>query len=75
MCTDVGGIGEVVTPGQTGWLVEPGNPRALGDALRRVVDDVPASQHQAAASRARVESEFSVQAILDAYLRIYRNQP
>ena len=75
VCTNVGGIGEVVTPGETGWLVDPADPVALGDALLRAVSDVPGSKRQAAASRARVEAQYSVDTVLDAYLRIYRNEP
>ena len=72
VCTNVGGIGEVVASGQTGWLVDPGDPTALGNAMLGAVTDVAESRRLAAASRARVEAVFSVDAVLDAYLRIYR---
>jgi len=74
VCTNVGGIGEVVTPGQTGHLIAAGDPTALGDALRRAVSAVHESQRQAAAAKVRVERLFSVDAVLDAYLRIYRDE-
>lgn len=37
--TRVGGNPEVVTDGVEGWLVEPGDPPALAEALRRLVTD------------------------------------
>jgi len=74
VCTDVGGIGEVVTRGETGQLVAAGDAIALGDELRRAVCDVRESQRLAAAAKARVEMMFSVDAVLNAYLRIYRGE-
>ena len=74
VCTNVGGIGEVVTSGQTGQLIAAGDPIALGNALRRAVSDVPASRRQAAAAKERVQTVFSVEAVLNAYLRIYRDE-
>jgi glycosyltransferase involved in cell wall biosynthesis len=35
--TDVGGVGDLVVPGQTGWLVPPRDPAALAAAIREVL--------------------------------------
>ncbi|MFB3818413.1 MAG: glycosyltransferase family 4 protein [Candidatus Methylomirabilales bacterium] len=35
--TDVGGVGDLVVPERTGWLVPPGDPAALASALREVL--------------------------------------
>ena len=35
----VGGIPEIISDGETGWLVKPGNPDALAHALRSILDD------------------------------------
>lgn len=35
--TDVGGVGELVIDSETGWLVPPGDPEALGDAMKRAL--------------------------------------
>jgi glycosyltransferase involved in cell wall biosynthesis len=37
--TAVGGVPEVVTDGENGLLVPPGDPAALADALARLLDD------------------------------------
>lgn len=36
--TDVGGIAELVVDGDTGWLVPPGNPERLAEAMRSVLE-------------------------------------
>ena len=37
IATDLGGIGEVIRNGETGWLVEPGKPEALAAAIGEVL--------------------------------------
>jgi glycosyltransferase involved in cell wall biosynthesis len=39
VATRVGGIPEIVLDGQTGLLVEPGNPKAVAEALERLLTD------------------------------------
>jgi len=39
VASDVGGIGEILTHGETGLLVPPGEAGALADAMRRLLDD------------------------------------
>jgi glycosyltransferase involved in cell wall biosynthesis len=51
----VGGLTEVVLDGETGVLVEPGDPGALAAAIGAVLDDPP--RRQAMAERAYAESE------------------
>jgi glycosyltransferase involved in cell wall biosynthesis len=43
--SDIGGIRDVARPGQSGWLVPPGNPDALADALRSCLGD-PEEAHR-----------------------------
>jgi glycosyltransferase involved in cell wall biosynthesis len=71
VATDVGGLGEVVEEGVTGWLCEAGSPESLGAALARALADPAASARAAAAARARVRDRFSVDAVLRAYLELY----
>lgn len=70
VATPVGDIPRVVINGQTGLLVEPGNPRALRDALSHVLDGPTAEMGKAA--RALAVKEFGVQAMADAYDAFYR---
>lgn len=38
VATDVGGVGELITDGETGLLVEPGTPEALARGMARLMD-------------------------------------
>ena len=51
----VGGIPDVVVYGETGVLVEPGDARALADALARVLADRALAERLGAEGRIRVE--------------------
>jgi len=72
VATDHGGARETVLPGQTGWLVPPGNAKALAEALN-VAISLPPAQRAAmdAAARANVAAHFTVNAMTDATLKIY----
>ncbi|MGH7254516.1 MAG: glycosyltransferase, partial [Nitrospirales bacterium] len=37
--TQIPGVDELITPGRTGWLVRAGDPAALANALREVLED------------------------------------
>ncbi|MCO5101418.1 MAG: glycosyltransferase [Burkholderiaceae bacterium] len=72
VATRAGGMPEVVDDGVTGLLVEPGDVLALADALRRLVDDPALREQMGAAARARVLGRFSVDAMVDGNLAVYR---
>jgi glycosyltransferase involved in cell wall biosynthesis len=69
--TGVGGIPEVITDGVEGRLVPVGDPSALGDAIIEVLDDRDERAALAAAGRARVEAEFSIQRAVRRTEEIY----
>jgi glycosyltransferase involved in cell wall biosynthesis len=60
LATDIPGNRELITPGVTGWMVAPGDSKALAQEMERIIG-LPADQFtkivQAAASRA---SEFNI---------------
>ncbi len=56
--SDVGGVADIVEDGQTGFLLPPGDDRALGRALTAFVDDEPLRARMGAASRARAVARF-----------------
>jgi alpha-maltose-1-phosphate synthase len=68
----VGGIPEVVVDGETGRLVEPGDPTALGQALREVLADPERARRMGEAGRRRVEAQFSWDRIADRTMTVYR---
>jgi glycosyltransferase involved in cell wall biosynthesis len=72
--TDVGGISEAVTHGKQGLLVPPGDPAALAEALRTVISDRELREGLGRAARHRVETEFGVGVMTQAYERLYRGE-
>lgn len=69
--TDVGGIGELVRDGETARIVPPGDPQALADALRWMLDH-PAERmamrdRALAMVRARCGHDVMVRGYLDLY--------
>jgi glycogen synthase len=68
----VGGIPEVVVDGETGWLVEPGDPAALAEALRTALVDPERARRMGEAGRRRVEAHFSWDRIAALTMDVYR---
>ncbi|MBI5645857.1 MAG: glycosyltransferase family 4 protein [Ignavibacteriae bacterium] len=57
--TNVGGIPELIIPGESGLLVEARDPRALADALIRVLTEPSLRESLGRGARARVEQVFA----------------
>jgi glycosyltransferase involved in cell wall biosynthesis len=70
VATDVGGTREAVTP-ETGILVPPRDPRALADALVRLLRDPAARSAMGQASRARHGERFGVERMVSATAAVY----
>jgi glycogen synthase len=68
----VGGIPEVVVDGETGWLVEPGDPAALAQALRTALADSQRARQMGEAGRRRVEAHFSWDRIAALTMDVYQ---
>jgi alpha-maltose-1-phosphate synthase len=84
VATSVGGIPEVVVPGETGLLVDPhlapgtfdpadppGFASALAEAVNRLARDPGLRERFGAAGRRRVEAHFSWDAIAEQTLAMY----
>jgi len=71
VASNVGGLGELVVDGETGLLVPPGDPKALGEALGRLIEDRELRLRFGAASRARAERLFDLDAFRQAHLDLY----
>ena len=72
VATDHGGSRETILPGGTGWLVPPGDPQALADAIAAALALTPAARQAAAATaRAHVAAHFTVEQMCHATLQVY----
>ena len=67
-----GGMPEAVGDGENGLLVPPGNAEALALALRRLIADPDLRRQFAAGGIARIAREFSIAAMVEGNLQIYR---
>ena len=72
ICTDVASMPEVVVHGDTGYVVPPGNPAALGAAIGSVLADPAAADRMGARGRARVVEHFSWSKVVERCLAAYR---
>jgi glycosyltransferase involved in cell wall biosynthesis len=71
--TDHGGARETVRPGLSGQLVPPGDAMALARALQEMIQTSPASRAaMGAKGRAHILAHFSVAAMTEATLALYR---
>jgi glycosyltransferase involved in cell wall biosynthesis len=67
----VGGVPELVVDGETGLLVEPGDPEELAAALERLVGDRNLRRSLGAAGRARAEVHFDPESFRRAHVDLY----
>lgn len=72
LASDHGATRETVLPGETGWLVKPGDAQAWADALL-VACEVGAAGRQTMglAARTRARRLYSVDAMCEATLKVY----
>lgn len=68
----IGGIPEVVDDGETGLLVEPGDPHALAAAILAVLDDAGLADRLRAAGRRAAAGRFTWDQRADALWAAYR---
>ncbi|HWT83667.1 MAG TPA: glycosyltransferase family 4 protein [Candidatus Methylomirabilis sp.] len=71
VASDVGGTPEVIRPGETGWLVPPGDPEALAGALEEALADRPRAQRLGETGRKIVEAEYSLQRMGEQMEELY----
>lgn len=71
VATATGGNPELVAAGVTGRLVPPGDSAALAQAIAAYAEDAQLRREHGRASRARVESEYSLTRMLKDYQLLY----
>jgi glycosyltransferase involved in cell wall biosynthesis len=70
--TRVGAIPEAVTDGVEGFLIEPGDVEALADRMLRLARDPVLRQRMGEAARARVAAAYSLDAMVERIMALYR---
>jgi glycosyltransferase involved in cell wall biosynthesis len=70
--TDVGGNGEVVVDGETGFLVEPGDPAAVAEKTAMLLEDETLRADLGRKARARILEHFSLRGMTAEYETLYR---
>ncbi len=67
----LGGVTDLIEDGRTGLLVPPDDPRALADAMRRLLDDPSRAVAMGLAAAELAKSRFDADAQVDRVLAIY----
>lgn len=79
VASDLDQIGQVLTHGESAWLVRPGDAAALADGIERVVDDPALARRLAERARADAVSRHSwrqhTQRIVDALASVAGSRP
>ena len=73
VATKVGDVGKIVVSGDSGLLVEPGNPQALRDALARLLADPGFRRRLAAGGQRCVAEHFSAASMAQKYVHMYED--
>jgi glycosyltransferase involved in cell wall biosynthesis len=71
VATRVGGVPEAVAEGETGLLVDYGDPEALGAAIASLLSDATAAAALGAAGRERVTRDFTWESIVGRIEALY----
>jgi glycosyltransferase involved in cell wall biosynthesis len=69
------GAPELVVPGETGWLVAPGDVAGLANAIEAVETEPYMARDLAEEGARRVRSRFRAEAMVDALARLYAGDP
>ena len=70
-----GGLAEVIVDGETGWLVPPGDARALAERLVELAADPDGRRRMGTAGARRVRERYSAAAMADGTLACYLRAP
>ncbi|RDV16134.1 glycosyltransferase [Pontibacter diazotrophicus] len=69
----VGGIGEVVAPGKTGWLLEPGDERGFAEAIVEVIGNSEKTAKVVMNAYQQVNEEYMNEGIALSFIQLYQD--
>ncbi|HKC21783.1 MAG TPA: glycosyltransferase family 4 protein [Gaiellaceae bacterium] len=72
IAAEIGGLGELVEEGVTGYLVPPGEAERLADAIVRLASNLPRAAEMGSAGRRRALEQFLQQRCTDRTELLYR---
>jgi glycosyltransferase involved in cell wall biosynthesis len=73
VATRVGGNGELIAEGVSGALTVAADPLALAEAIEPYTLDAELRRRHGIAGRERVEREFSIEIMINKYIRVYQS--
>ncbi len=73
VATDVGGNGQAVSDGLTGYLVPSEDPKAFGQAVCRLLDDDGLRRAFSQQARRRFTEHFTIGRMIERYDEVYRH--
>jgi glycosyltransferase involved in cell wall biosynthesis len=71
--TNVGGNPDLVVDGESGFVIEPGDPEAIRDRIMRLYNDREIRERMSQAARQRVLTDFTVEKTARETIAVYRD--
>jgi len=75
LSTRISGIPELIQDRKTGWLTEPGDPAALGEALATLIANPRLREAIGRAGQARVRNTFDMERGIDRLASLFGLAP
>jgi glycosyltransferase involved in cell wall biosynthesis len=72
ICSNIGGLPDIVDDGVTGLLVEPGKPKDLADKIRYLWDHPDVCREMGQAGRKKALQEYSEQKYYERLMNLYK---
>jgi glycosyltransferase involved in cell wall biosynthesis len=74
IASEIGGLPEVVKDQVTGWLIPPGDPAVLAEAIRGIIERPQVWRGFGVAGRRRYEELFSAESIRKAFAAVIQSK-
>ena len=74
VASNAGGLPDKIIPGRNGWLVPPGNPEALAQAIEEACARRSEWKDMGAASKKIVDEKYSWETAADRFLALFENR-